>query len=72
MKNIFLVVQIVISSVLIVSILLQSKGTGLGSTFGGSNEQYRSKRGMENLLYKGTIVLAVLFVITSLINLIIH
>ena len=43
MKNLFLIIQIILSSLLITFILLQAKGSGLGSAFGGSNEQYRSK-----------------------------
>ncbi len=72
MKNLFLIIQIILSSLLITFILLQAKGSGLGSAFGGSNEQYRSKRGVEKILYKGTIVIAVLFLLSSIINLIIR
>lgn len=69
MKNIIIVIQIVISILLAGSILLQSRGTGLGSTFGGGTEQYRSKRGFERLLFRLTIVLISLFFITSVLNL---
>lgn len=71
MKNVVLVVQIVISVSLISTILLQVKGGGLGTTFGGGSEQFRKKRGLEKLLHRGTIVLAGLFFISSLINLLI-
>ncbi len=66
MKNVLIVVQIIISVMLSAAILLQAKGTGLGTAFGGSNEQYRSKRGFEQLLYRGAIFLAILFLITSM------
>jgi preprotein translocase subunit SecG len=72
MKNIFLIIQIILSSLLITFILMQAKGSGLGTAFGGSNEQYRSKRGVEKILYRGSILVAVLFLITSIINLIIR
>ncbi len=71
MKNVTLIIQIFLSILLILFILLQSKGTGLGSAFGGGSEQYRSKRGMEIILYRGTMILAALFLITSIVNLLI-
>lgn len=71
MKDFMLISQIVISVCLSGSILLQSRGTGLGSAFGELNEHYRSKRGLEKLLHKATIVLMVLFVITSGTNLLV-
>lgn len=65
-KKILLIIQIVISTLLIVSILLQVRGSGLGSLFGGvGGEFYRSKRGIEKLLYRATIILAILFVTNS-------
>ncbi|MEK7165612.1 MAG: preprotein translocase subunit SecG [Patescibacteria group bacterium] len=72
MKSIILVLQIVISVALISSILLQSKGTGLGTAFGGGNESYRSRRGIEELLHRSSIILAALFFITSILNLLVH
>lgn len=69
MKNTFLIIQIIISLLLSASILLQAKGTGLGSAFGEASEQFRSKRGVEKILFRGTIILASLFLITSIISL---
>lgn len=62
-KKLILTSQVILSVLLIVSILLQSRGSGLGSIFGNiGGEFYRSKRGMEKLLYRATAVLAILFV----------
>lgn len=69
MKSILLIVQIVISLLLITSILLQATGTGLGSTWGGGGESYRSKRGVERILLYSTVVLVVLFLVLAIINL---
>ena len=44
------------------SLLLQSRGAGLGATFGGDSSVYRSRRGIEKRLFQFTVVLAVLFV----------
>jgi len=63
--------QIVIAILLILSILLQARGTGLGSAFGGEGNIFRTKRGVEKILFYGTIVLGILFVGISLAGLII-
>jgi len=60
----------VVAVLLVAAILLQQKGVGLGSAFGGSGQIYRSKRGLEKSLFWATIVLAVLFTILALINLV--
>ena len=55
----------IVSIALMASILLQSRGAGLGATFGGDSSVYRSRRGIEKRLFQFTIVLAILFVIFS-------
>lgn len=59
--------QILVSIALIAAILLQSRGAGLGSTFGGNSAVYRSRRGIERRLWQFTIVLAVLFSLFALV-----
>lgn len=61
MKLYLNIAQIVISVLLTTAILLQSRGTGLGSTFGGEGNVYRTKRGVEKILFRSTIVFAILF-----------
>jgi preprotein translocase subunit SecG len=63
------VAQMILAVALVASILLQQRGTGLGGAFGGEVTAYRSRRGIERTLFRMTIVLAVLFVIFSLLNL---
>ena len=58
--------QILVSIALIAAILLQARGTGLSSTFGGDSAVYRSRRGVERRLWQFTVVLLVLFVVFSL------
>ena len=58
--------QIVVSIALMASVLLQARGTGLSSTFGGDSAVYRSRRGVERRLWQFTIALTVLFVLFSL------
>ncbi len=58
---IFTVIQIVLSILLMVAILLQQKGSGIGVAFGGGSTVYSTKRGIDQFLYRATIVLACLF-----------
>jgi preprotein translocase subunit SecG len=64
--DILLVGQLLISVALIASILLQSRGAGLGATFGGDSSVYRSRRGIEKRLFQFTVVLAALFIVFSI------
>ena len=64
------IAQIIVALLLIGSILLQQRGTGLGGTFGGSGNVYRSRRGVEQALFRATIVLAVLFIGIAVANVI--
>ena len=58
--------QLIVSVALTFSILLQSRGSGLGGTFGGDSAVYRSRRGIERRLWQFTIVLIGLFVLFSM------
>jgi len=71
MRNLLMWGQLAVAVLLVGAILMQQRGTGLGSAFGGSGEIYRSKRGLEKTLFMATIILATLFIVGSLINLII-
>lgn len=62
MKNTLIIAQIVVSCLLIICILLQSRGTGLGAAFGGEGNVYRTKRGVEKVLFRVTIALAAAFI----------
>lgn len=60
------------SVALIASILLQSKGIGLGSLAGGdAGGVYTKRRGVERVLFFVTIGLAVLFVVLALVSVLI-
>ena len=71
MKDILNIVQLVVAVMLIIAILLQNKGAGLGGVFGGDGNTYSTKRGFEKNLHIVTIVLAVLFIALALSNFII-
>jgi preprotein translocase subunit SecG len=62
MKSLLVATSIISAILLVVIILLQNQGSGLGTAFGGESGFYRTKRGAERVLFVLTIVLAVVFV----------
>jgi len=72
-KNILMILQIVVPVLLIPCILLQQRGTALGSAFGGGDSGgfYSKRRGLDKKIYTSTIILGILFIVVSLLNLII-
>lgn len=60
--------QITISVIVILLILLQARGVGLGRAFGGG-DFYKSKRGVEKIVFRLTILFVILFTITSILSL---
>lgn len=66
--NLLQVAQIVIAVAVAASILLQARGTGLSSTFGGESTAYRSRRGLERTLFRLTVVLIAVYVVISLVG----
>jgi len=59
----------IVAAVLMVLILLQQRGTALGSAFGGDSGFYTTQRGIQRNIFWATIVCAVLFVGLSVVNL---
>ena len=66
MKTFLIGFQVAVTILLMLVILMQEKGVGLSSAFGGGGEFYRSKRGIDKLLFIATIVLTALFILTSM------
>lgn len=71
MKTLILIIHLALSITLVSLILLQTSKGGLGSAFGGG-EFYRTKRGAERVVFTATIVTAVLFLLTSVINILVR
>lgn len=65
LPKILSIAQIVLSSLLVVSILLQQRGAGSSAITGGTSASYYTKRGFEKILFISTIVLAILFLLTA-------
>jgi len=64
------IAQIVISVLLVIMILLQQRGGGLSGVFGGEGGVYRTRRGLEKGVFISTIILAILFLATALLHII--
>jgi len=64
------IAQIVVAVLLIIVVLLQNKGAGLGGVFGGEGNSFSSKRGIEKKLHYATIVLGALFLLIAILNII--
>ncbi|OGE38050.1 preprotein translocase subunit SecG [Candidatus Daviesbacteria bacterium RIFCSPLOWO2_01_FULL_39_12] len=71
MKTAIFLIQIIVAVLVIGVIMLQQKGTGLGSTFGGELSFYRTRRGAEKMIFYLTIGLVCLFIALSIIGLVV-
>ena len=63
------VAQIVVALALILIVLLQVRGGGLGGIFGQADTVYRTKRGVEKTLFQLTIALVIIFIILAIVSL---
>ena len=67
METYLSVALIVVAVALILTVLLQVRGGGLGGIFGQQDTVYRTKRGVEKTLFQLTIVLVLIFLTLSLV-----
>lgn len=73
MKSLLPYIQIILSVVLVAIILLQRTGAQVGGAFGGNDNfssAFHTRRGMEKILFIITIIVAILFAVSALLNLI--
>lgn len=71
LSSILPIITVASCVLMILCILLQARGASLGAGFGSSGELFTTRRGIDKNLYETTIVLAVIFVMSILVNLII-
>ncbi len=62
------IAQIILAVLLVLFILLQARGAGVGGIFGGGGNVYLAKRGIEKKLHQATVVVAILFFAVALAN----
>jgi preprotein translocase subunit SecG len=65
-KDALRIAELILAVSLIVLILMQSRGTSLGSVFGQEGSVFHTRRGAERVLFNVTIGVAAVFVIISL------
>ena len=70
MQQILVIIQIILSISLIGVILIQAKGVGLGRAWGGGGGFYKSRRGVEKVILRLTVVLVALFLASSIFGVI--
>jgi len=70
MNNYLAIAQIIVAIFLILSILLQKRGEGLGAAFGGGGGFYAARRGLEKKIFWLTIISGIIFIALALLNLI--
>ncbi|MCL5017119.1 MAG: preprotein translocase subunit SecG [Patescibacteria group bacterium] len=65
--SIISIAQIIISILLIAAILIQERSSGLSGIFGGGgSEFYHTRRGLERVMFWGTIALVIAFAVLSI------
>jgi preprotein translocase subunit SecG len=64
----FSIAQLLIAVALIVTVLFQLRGGGIGGIFGQADSVYRTRRGIESTLFKLTIILIVLLVVFAVLT----
>lgn len=69
MAAILQVSQIGSAILLVIVILLQHRGTGIGGAFGGEDLSYRSRRGVEKLLFRATILFGAILLVSVIAQL---
>lgn len=67
--GLFPTITLVSSILLIIFILLQTRGASLGAGFGGSSEIYTTRRGVDKTMHQITIILAITFVLSIILDL---
>lgn len=65
MELAFNIAQVVIAALLVASILLQAKGSGLGQAFGGGETVFTTRRGPEKVIFTVSIFLSMMFMAIS-------
>lgn len=68
MKNVLLFANMLSAILIIILILIQGKGAGLGSAWGGGGEMFQTRRGVEKLTLRLTVIMIVIFFIISALN----
>jgi preprotein translocase subunit SecG len=69
MKEIVIIANVVLCVLIVLFILIQGRGAGLGSAWGGGGETFQTRRGVEVIIMRLTVVFIALFFIVSVLAL---
>ena len=64
------IVTVVSAVILVIAVLLQQRGATLGAGFGASGELYTTRRGFDKNLFDVNVIMAVVFVSSILVSLV--
>lgn len=68
--TLFAIISMILAVILTVLVLMQNKGAGLSGVFGGDSAVFSEKRGAEKVLHITTIIVAVGFLASAVLNLV--
>lgn len=68
-SNYLLPIQVASLIIAVVLILMQNRSSGLSGSFGGSNEVYLTRRGIENWVVNFTVIFIVIFIVSRILSL---
>lgn len=66
--NLITILQIILGITLVILVIIQQRGGGLGVLSGTSTQYYGTRRGLEKLVFIGTIITGTLFIILNLLS----
>ncbi len=62
LRDFLSIATILVSTLVIVLVLLQVRGTGFGAALGGQDASFRTRRGMQRSMHRLTILVMIIFV----------
>lgn len=68
MQELFHIIAVIAAILMIVMILAQNRGTGLGEAFGGDSSFHFTRRGIELVMHQLTIIFAIVFVLSLVLG----
>jgi preprotein translocase subunit SecG len=69
MQTALQIISVASSVLLVIFILVQTRGASLGAGFGGSSEIHTARRGVDKSIHQITIILALAFVLSLVASL---
>lgn len=69
MQTALYIINIILSIAIVALILIQGRGAGMGNAWGGGGESFQTRRGVEKITLRLTVICIILFFIVSAVNL---